>query len=112
MRLHIFSYAFLSAYTFFIIGISLIPLNEPNIGFSFADKITHFLIYITLSFLAVNTFILKKKSSWRIKSLFYSFGIGLIIEFIQIFIPYRRFEWGDIIVNGIGCLLGILIKVS
>lgn len=107
----LFSFTTLYTYTFFIIVASVIPVGDPNLVFPSADKITHFVMYVFLAFLASNIFRLKKKVYWRLKSFAYSFGVGIFIEAIQIFVPYRSFEIADVFSNSLGSLLGILIRV-
>jgi VanZ family protein len=38
--------------------------------------------------------------------------LGFVIEIIQLFLPYRSFEAGDLLVNGAGSFLGCLFKIS
>ncbi|MBU1114551.1 MAG: VanZ family protein [Bacteroidetes bacterium] len=85
--------------------------------FGFSDKIKHFGAYLVLAFLLNFALIIQKKYSLINKySIIFTFLIvlfyGLFDEVHQIFIPGRFFDWWDLVANGVGSLLGIiLVKV-
>jgi len=104
-------YTFFS-YTLFIVFISFLPVKVSwHVPLPLLDKILHCLMYFLLSFIATNTFILKKKLYPRAFSLSYAFLLGLIIEVIQFFLPFRSFESLDILSNFIGSFLGCLLRI-
>ena len=80
---------------------SLMP--APDIGVS--DKASHLLTYLVLSgwfsLLARNRMIL----AWSILGLLL---YGMLIEWLQGMTGYRYAEWGDVLANGLGCLLGTI----
>lgn len=91
---------------------SVIPVDAKGVEFiPFYDKITHFLIYIILAFLAINTFRLSFKGKFYFKAFIYCFLLGAILECAQYFLPYRTFELLDILANSLGAILGIFIKI-
>jgi len=109
----LFSFPVLYLYTLFIIFISVIPVNlSGGETIPFLDKITHFLIYTALSFLAINTLKSNNKKNCYLKVLLYSFSVGLFVECIQYFLPYRNFEAFDIFANSLGSLAGIIMRVT
>lgn len=61
--------------------------------------------------MVVNSLLLRKKKNPFTIGVFYAFSVGLTIEIIQIFIPYRSFELLDVASNSLGILVGTLIKV-
>ena len=76
--------------------LSLIPTTNiltPGLN----DKALHFTAYIFLSFMT--DFLLNKKIIYLITILFI---YGLLIEFIQYFLPFRQFELLDIAANTAG----------
>ena len=79
--------------------VSLIP--APDVGVS--DKISHLLTYFLLAgwfgLLARNPVIL----GWTVVALIV---YGMIIELLQGQTGYRFAEWGDVIANSLGCLVG------
>lgn len=80
--------------------------------FLFQDKLIHFICFGLLSFLWCGVGIDSKtvsKSKKRILINYLIFGIlaGIILEFLQRFIPFRTFDYMDMIVNEIGGLVGL-----
>lgn len=109
---HLFSWYVTLTYSLIIFITSLLPLKPPpQIVFPFFDKVFHGLTYAILSFLAVNTFYREGKDRPQIYSFSYAFLLGLLIELIQFFLPYRDFEIADIFSNFLGSLLGCLVKI-
>jgi VanZ family protein len=76
------------------------------------DKIIHFLIYLTFSFLISNTLAFNRQKHSHLKGFLYTFSIGLAMEVVQYFLPYRSFETADIFSNALGALLGTFIRIS
>tara|TARA_B100001057_G_scaffold112937_2_gene111179 strand:- start:5352 stop:5753 length:402 start_codon:yes stop_codon:yes gene_type:complete len=92
---------------FFVTFIMLAPpewlfSSEIEEESTYIDKIIHMLVYaflvlwfsgqvrMTLSFFVIVSF------------------YGCIIEFIQYYLPYRSFEWLDLLFNQIGIVTGII----
>jgi len=69
------------------------------------DKVNHFVafftLYIMLSLAHPNLKLLQKV----LILLFY----GVFIEFIQFFLPYREFSLLDIVADGLGIVIGIVL---
>ena len=93
---------------FFVTFIMLAPpewlfSSEIEEESTYIDKIIHMLVYaflvlwfsgqvrMTLSFFVIVSF------------------YGCFIEFIQYYLPYRSFEWLDLLFNQIGIVIGIII---
>lgn len=81
--------------------------------FVFQDKLIHFICFGLLSFLWCGVGIDSKispKPKKKILINYLIFGIlaGIIIEFLQRFIPFRSFDYMDMIVNEIGGLVGLI----
>ncbi|MBU1121525.1 MAG: VanZ family protein [Candidatus Omnitrophota bacterium] len=110
---YLFSWRVLGVYTFFIVLLSVFPFKEGSeVGIAFLDKIVHFCMYAGLAFLVVNTFFLKKRRRFKMSAFFYVFLLGVALEFVQVFLPYRGFELADIGCNFLGGLIGVLFVVG
>ena len=108
---YFFSWSIIYAYSAFVIGVSLIPVPPQPPGLPFLDKVIHGLMYWLLAFLVINTLSQSRKKTMFLISFFYAFGLGYLLEVIQIFLPYRSFETMDIAVNALGSLVGSLLRV-
>ena len=81
------------------------------------DKWVHVGLFIVLNVLW-NWFYSFGKKDDRLKALFTRVIIGAIvygiaIELIQhFFIPFRSFEWGDIVADAVGSVFGFIISVK
>lgn len=107
----LFSWLTVHTYAVFLLIISILPpMALPKIDIIFFDKITHFLEYFLLAFIAINTSLVCRKKRPYLFSFSYAFGVGLIIEGIQLLLPYRSFEFSDILSNGVGCSLGLVLR--
>jgi len=107
---YLFTWRVIFSYTLFIIFVSFLPVKAP-LQLPSLDKALHCLMYFLLSFIVANTFFLKKKFHPRVFGFFYAFLLSLMIETIQIFLPFRSFESLDILANFIGSFLGCLFKI-
>lgn len=81
--------------------------------FDFQDKVIHFVCFGLLSFLWCGVGIdsnITPKPKKRILVNYLIFGVlaGIILEFLQRFIPFRSFDYMDMIVNEIGGIAGLL----
>ncbi|MFH1504542.1 MAG: VanZ family protein [Candidatus Omnitrophota bacterium] len=108
---YIFSWYLLGFGTCAIVILSILPFEVSEPAFSFADKIFHFLIYAGFSFISVNIFSLKQKKKPRLYSFLYAFSLGLLMEIVQFFLPYRSFEIGDIFSNFLGSAIGCFLRI-
>jgi VanZ family protein len=81
--------------------------------FNLQDKLIHLICFAGLSFLWCGVGIKKSelpKGKNRLILNFILFGLvaGIGLEYAQRFIPYRTFDFMDMIVNEIGGILGLL----
>jgi VanZ family protein len=80
----------------------------------FQDKIVHFIFFFVLSYLWVGIGIKKKTQLlWnrRVWINFLLFGLlpATLLETAQQLIPYRTFDFNDLIINYIGIISGLFI---
>lgn len=86
--------------------------SMPQVGFFSYDKLGHAGIFCIFSFLLITGMYVNKKSDLFKVSMW---GValatiyGLLIEFIQHFIPDRGMEWLDAIANMSGAILGFCL---
>jgi VanZ family protein len=98
-------------YLFALIALSTLPLNKGDsainhifIVYLRLDYLLHALIYIPFLFLAGKTF--------RIHTLLLLLAgilLAFALEAIQCLLPYRAFNINDMLANGIGVVLGLLL---
>ena len=81
-----------------------VDVKSPTIYF---DKIIHFLLFFIQSFLITKTYFSLKFSFNFFKMILIILLIFcFLIEIIQIIIPYRTFEYSDLLSNILGSALG------
>jgi len=82
--------------------VSLAPVPDVGVG----DKLSHTLTYLVLAawfgLLAASRLVL----CWTVVGLMV---YGILLEVLQGMTSYRYAEWGDILANGSGILIGIWI---
>ena len=107
---------FLLAATFWLLAvavaslISAMYLPKVDVGFTFFDKLVHAAFYLIAVFLLYLHFRRQQDSRILLKIGAFCFLYGTIIEVLQYVMPYNRgFEFGDMIANGVGILLAILL---
>jgi VanZ family protein len=87
--------------------VSLIPVPANAIGVN--DKLSHLLTYTLLS----GWFCLLARGRAALAgSVAGLIAYGMMIEWLQGMTGYRYAEWGDVVANGAGCLLGALGYLS
>lgn len=88
-----------------------LPSDEiPNLNIPLIDKWVHFIFFAGYSFLALCLF--KKPSNMQKTMIFLSSVLlGWIVELIQGsgLVRGRAFEWNDVLADGIGGLIGVLV---
>ena len=81
-----------------------VDVKSPTIYF---DKIIHFLLFFIQSFLITKTYFSVKFSFNFFKMILILLLIFcFLIEIIQIIVPYRTFEYSDLLSNILGSVLG------
>ena len=97
---------FVSVFIVFILSV----INAGSIptfnNFSFdVDKIVHAIVYFTLTILGL----LSKFNISKLTLSLLIFFFGLFIEIIHFFVPYRLFEYFDLLANLIGVTIAQLV---
>jgi VanZ family protein len=95
-----------------IVLITILSIQEIEIqsSINFSDKLLHFFCFLYLIIISWLSRIINKELWLYVIVLAY----GILIEIIQIYIPYRSFEFLDIFADFLGVLVGnfliILLK--
>jgi VanZ family protein len=83
--------------------------------FAHADKLGHFILYLPLGFFFVRAWpVTGARFSLNrivIIAALFAGGFGLLMEFIQLHVPGRSFEWMDNLADALGALLGAAVCV-
>jgi VanZ family protein len=74
-----------------------------------ADKFVHLVLYTFFAFVAYLGY--NNKMGIEIQLIARIILYGMIIEFMHLFIPYRAFEWQDILANTGGTAFGIIFAI-
>jgi len=92
-----------------ILGISLVLIStlsmqeiEVQSSVNFIDKVLHFFCFLYLTTVTWLSRIISKEFLLYVIVLAY----GILIEIVQIYIPYRSFEFLDIFADFLGVLAG------
>lgn len=89
------------------------PPELPDIGFSFQDKLFHFLAYFILAnlwILYVRLYAYKKGIIW---AFIFALCLGVILEILQNKVnPNRTFDTNDMLANAIGVIVGTYIAIK
>ena len=110
---------FIPAYSFavlILIGSSIptyklhrLQRQNPILKILLSDFVIHFVAFTILTvLLSIGYVKFKKSKSWWLKAAFLSMFVGVLVEVIQIFLPYRSFSTRDLGVDFVGILTGLV----
>ena len=104
--MQLIQYSFRLILVISILLISILSIQEIEIQSSvnFSDKLLHFFCFLYLTIITWLSRIIYKELWLYVIVLAY----GILIEIIQIYIPYRSFEFLDIFADFLGILAGII----
>ena len=86
--------------------LALSPHPPPSVDFGW-DKLNHILAFTALAFCAT----LGSQASRGVRILLLSalLAFGGLIEVLQLFVPGRSSEWGDLLADSLGIACGVCI---
>lgn len=87
---------------------TLVPVPVVKQLPSYSDKIVHVGCYLLLGFLAAMS---QPTHRTRFAAAAAMVGLGILIEIIQGQLPWRSFEWMDIVANTVGAAFGWLLSL-
>ncbi|MCK4809991.1 MAG: VanZ family protein [Candidatus Omnitrophica bacterium] len=96
-------------YLLFLFVVSVLPLKSDLPECLSWDKIAHVFLYFILAVMIVKISLVNNKKFGFLSAFIYSSCLGLLIEVIQFFLPYRSFESLDILANSLGSFMGVII---
>ncbi len=87
--------------------------NFPAPSFNFEDKLIHLVCFGLLSFLwcgvgVKRALVTGVRGRVLVNYLIFGVAAGIVLETAQLFIPFRSFDYIDMIVNEIGGAVGLL----
>lgn len=92
---------------------SISSIDMPDLGFSFQDKLLHFIVFGILAFLLVRSLKITKIKYFRNNYLYYAIFItgiyGIIDEIHQYFVPGRSSTFGDWLADVIGAIFFVAV---
>lgn len=89
-----------------IVAGSLVPLSIPDAAPVPGDKLQHFLGYGALATVAMLSF---SRIPLALTAALAMIGLGAAVEGIQHFLPWRHFDWMDMLANTLGVASGIAL---
>lgn len=84
-----------------ILVLALMPITVPHIPTTGWDKSNHLLAFAVLTILDCRTFP-DRVAAVLVGSVLY----GGLIEVLQSFTPHRSAEWGDLVADALGVIVG------
>ena len=99
------SFRFILGASIVLISILSIQVTEVQSSVNFSDKLLHFLCFLYLTTISWLSRIIYKELWLYVIVLAY----GILIEIVQIYIPYRSFEFLDIFADFLGILAGTFL---
>ena len=103
MQLIQYSFRLILVISILLISILSIQEIEPEYSVNYNDKLLHFFCFLYLTTICWLSRIVHKDLWLYVIVLAY----GILIEIVQIYIPYRSFEFLDIFADFIGISAGI-----
>ena len=92
---------------FLVVAVSYLALTPkpPHGAESGLDKVAHLLTFMALAFSGCLAFPASRGTRTALP--FALLAYGGLIEVVQLFVPGRSAEWGDLLADGIGIAFGI-----
>jgi uncharacterized protein YacL len=103
-RMKVVFFAFWIICVAITIGLAVMPGGLPM--YPGADKMLHCLVFCILMLWPATTF--DRKSNVALAAVFL-LGIGILMEYLQTFIPGRSAELMDVVFDGVGLIVGTII---
>jgi len=99
----------LSLLVVFIGWLALTPRPPPQIDFGW-DKLNHVLAFSALAFSAGLGWAGERRACWLASAVLVAYG-GLI-EILQLWVPGRTSEWGDLLGDTVGVACGMALALG
>ncbi|MCS6862451.1 MAG: VanZ family protein [Abditibacteriales bacterium] len=85
--------------------------HPPTLSFPLRDKLGHALAYLVLGALLCRTLWETARGQWQtfVASVVIGVGYGGLMEWYQSRLAYRSCEWGDMVANALGVMMGVTL---
>ena len=78
-----------------------------------SDFVLHFVAFAILAVLLSIGYVKSKKyKTWWLKAAYMSLFVGVLVEVIQIFLPYRSFSTRDLAIDVVGIITALVLFVA
>ena len=96
------------AYAIVVLVLSIIP-TSGDLGPEHIDKVAHVCMYLLFAWLLVQVIRATHatESVYLLWAWIYAFSYGLLMEVLQFFLPWRGASAMDVVMNGLGAVLGV-----
>lgn len=91
-----------------VAAVTLLPMPNMSELPQQSDKVAHFACYAILGCLAV---LAQKSRRWQVLAVLAMVVMGVAIECIQYFLPWRSFEAMDMLANTVGVASGVIVSL-
>ena len=87
---------------------SIIPAT-PKLSTGHLDKVAHLCEYLLFAWLLVQAIRASRvqERAYLFWAWMYATSYGLLMELIQVIVPWRSAEWGDALANTVGAAVGV-----
>lgn len=94
-----------------VLIVSIIP-EGPSLSVGRLDKAAHLCEYLLFAWLLVQAIRATggREPEYRLWAWMYATSYGLLIELLQLMVPWRSAEWGDAVANAVGAACGVWIR--
>ena len=103
----------MAGYALLVFILSVAPIS-PGVSIPHLDKVAHLCEYLVFAYLLVQAI----RATWHGERAYllwawiYATSYGLLMELVQIMVPWRSAELGDALANALGAALGVWIGQS
>ena len=100
----------MGAYAIVVFILSVIPTG-PELHVPYLDKVAHLCEYLLFAWLLVQAIRWSqlRERDYLLWAWIYATSYGLLMEVVQIMVPWRSAELGDAVANTLGAALGVWI---
>jgi VanZ family protein len=94
-----------------VLVVSITP-GGPDLSAGHLDKLAHLCEYLLFAWLLVQAIRATggREPEYRLWAWMYATSYGLLIELLQMMVPWRSAEWGDVAANAVGAACGVWIR--
>ena len=101
-----------AAYAVLLCVLSLIPIEVKVSPLLHLDKVIHVWEYLLFAWLLVQALRAHQlhDQEWGLLAWMFTTSYGLLMELLQVLVPWRSADWADALCNGIGAAMGVWLS--